>query len=109
MPELSNARNKGTQALVRLLRHLSPVGRRLFAEYAGTSRSHLNNVTSSGKTVGPDLACRLEAAADRVRDVDRRVPRLRREDLCPACGRCDLARVARKAQQQQRGSVSDEA
>ena len=43
----------------------------------------------------PELAAIVEKAVFRVRREG--LPEVKREDLCPACGKCDLAKVARAA------------
>jgi hypothetical protein len=66
--------------------------KRALAAAAGTTYDNLYQMAKAYRTGGkvsvtPDMARRLEKASKGA---------LRREDLCPACGRCDLAEKARK-------------
>ncbi len=68
---------------------------------AGTTKGSLHQAAKAYRTGGalritPDLAMRLEKASLKI-DVS---PHLRREDLSPACSKCDLAKNCRKAMSQ---------
>lgn len=60
------------------------------AALAKTSRAHLYHLASAKRTASAGLARELElASAQLARDG---LPALQREDLCPACGRCEYAK-----------------
>lgn len=69
------------------------------AKLAGLSRAALawaaGGYRSGGRAdVAPEAARKIELAAGKIaRDG---LPTIRREDLSPACGRCELAKRARK-------------
>ena len=71
--------------------------REKLAKIAGTTAATLEQMQGAYKTGGvvslsPEKARALEEASLKFPNL----PELRREDLCGACGRCDLAKVARK-------------
>ena len=75
----------------------TPDEKKALAERMGTSLATLRQAAgawrSGGRTrVAPTFARALEEAM-----ADLGHPRVDREELCPACGACDLARIARKA------------
>ncbi len=68
------------------------------ANAAGTTLGTLQQIAGGYRTEGraatkPELAAKLEAAS--IVLTRKNLPPLRREDLCPACRRCDLAAAAR--------------
>lgn len=63
------------------------------ADLAGTSRAHLYHLSTGRRVASADLARALELASKHLSAVSReRLAVLRREDLCPACGRCEYAK-----------------
>lgn len=63
------------------------------ASLAGTSRAHLYHLSAGRRSCGPELARELELASHKLAVVTRgRLPVILRTALCPACGRCELAR-----------------
>lgn len=84
-------------ALKRWLRATSIEQHRALARLAKTTPDSLHQTAGAYRTKGkltltPDFARRLEEACLRQPDA----PPLRREDLCPACGRCELAKAGRR-------------
>ena len=69
---------------------LSGTQRALLAEAAGVSEAALRHVQYGRRNMSAEMAIRIELAARSV-GMD-----VRREDLCLACGACELARKARK-------------
>lgn len=65
--------------------------RKRIAALAKTTDGGLRHVQAGRRQASADLAIRIEKAAKRI-GVE-----LRREDLCAACGGCELARAGRKA------------
>lgn len=70
----------------------SPADKRALAVAVHTSTESLHQMSKAYRTGGklritPDMARKLEIASKGA---------LRREDLCPACGRCELASLARQ-------------
>lgn len=65
--------------------------RKRLARLTGTTDKFLQHLQSGRRSASADMATRIEKSAKRM-GLD--VPR---ESLCAACGRCDLARKARKA------------
>jgi hypothetical protein len=70
----------------------SAAEKRALALAAGTSYQSLHQMAKAYRTDGklritPDMARKLEIASKYA---------LRREELCPACGRCELASLARQ-------------
>jgi hypothetical protein len=59
---------------------------------AGTSRGHLYQLSSGERTAGPQLAQRIEAASKMLRKINKKLPILKRSQLCPACGGCEFAK-----------------
>jgi hypothetical protein len=69
--------------------NLSGTERALLADAAGVSEAALRHVQYGRRNMSADMAIRIELAASSV-GMD-----VRREDLCLACGGCELARKAR--------------
>ena len=70
----------------------SAAEKRALALAAGTSYDSLHQMAKAYRTGGylritPEMARKLELASKGV---------LHREELCPACGRCELASLARQ-------------
>lgn len=65
------------------------------ASIAGTSRGHLYQLSSGERRAGPELARRIENASKRMRKLNRDLPVLRRTELCPACGECEIVKRCR--------------
>lgn len=62
------------------------------AKNAGTSREYLYQIASGHRVPAPDLAGRIEIAAQPMRRVSKyRLPRLTRADLSSVCSRCPYA------------------
>jgi hypothetical protein len=69
------------------------------AELSGTTPGTLDQIRGGYRTDGtlsasPEMACKIEKASIILQREG--LPPLPREDLCPVCGACDLARVARQ-------------
>lgn len=63
------------------------------AALAKTSRAHLRHLSMGRRVASADLAQQLEAASTQLSLASRgRLKVLRREDMSPACGRCDYAK-----------------
>lgn len=73
------------------LKDLTPTQRRDIGAGAGISVDFLRHMAKGRRTVSALLAQRIERAAGALG------LRLRREDMCAACRKCDLAKQARKA------------
>lgn len=70
----------------------STAEREALAEAAGTTVNHLRFQLGGGhRHAGPELAARLERAAEWLRLTNPALPPLLRTDLCAACAGCDLA------------------
>ena len=72
--------------------------RRRLCELASTTLEAFMQMVGAYRTKGvvsvePETAARLEAASLKMPHL----PVLKREDLCLACGKCELARIARQA------------
>jgi DNA-binding transcriptional regulator YdaS (Cro superfamily) len=65
--------------------------RKRIASLMGTSDGSLRHVHAGRRQASAETAIRIERAAKRI-GLD-----IKRESLCEACGRCDLAKKARKA------------
>jgi len=81
--------------LKRWIANATPADLRALARAAGTTVGTLRQTAGGYRTRGklqvtPDLARRLELAAEKLGPL----PALDRTKLCPACGRCDLAKRA---------------
>lgn len=62
-------------------------------EGAHTSRDHLYHIANGVRTVSPEIAGRIEAAAKVLRKASKgRLPELTRADLSPVCGECPYAK-----------------
>jgi hypothetical protein len=72
------------------LKDITPAQRRLIAAHVGTSEDVVRHIQAGVRQASADMAGRIEAAAAQI-GVD-----LRRETLCEACGKCALAKKARK-------------
>lgn len=77
--------------------------RKRLAKLALTTPGHIMQIAGAYRTDGvasttPELARRLEAAAIKIHREG--LPELVREDLCIACGRCELARKAREIEKE---------
>lgn len=66
------------------------------AKAAKTSRGHLYHLSSGARTAGADLAKRLEIASTVLRNANKKLPLLKRTELCPACGSCEYAKRCSK-------------
>ena len=75
------------------LRHSTLTQRRAFVRKAGISLTYLRELIQGerGRQASAAVAGAMERAA---RDL--KLPPIKREQLCPACRSCDLARIARK-------------
>lgn len=63
----------------------------------GSLRQLIGAYRTKGKLrASPEMAIALEKAASKVHREG--LPPIRREDLCPACGKCELAKIARAHQ-----------
>lgn len=83
-------------ALKKWLAAATPAQQRLLAKRAGTTFAVLRQTAGAYRTNGkltltPDFAKRLELASRGIPVV----PALNREELCPACGRCEFAKQCR--------------
>lgn len=68
---------------------------------AKTTLGGLRQLVGAYRTGGklhatPELAALVEKAAAKIHHEG--LPIVKREDLCPACGKCELAKIARAAQ-----------
>jgi hypothetical protein len=76
----------------------TPTEKNRLAELAFTTLGTLQQISGGYRTEGlastkPELARNLEAASVVLVRVG--LPAMKREDLCPSCGACDLAQEAR--------------
>jgi hypothetical protein len=83
--------------LLRWWDHATPDEKRALAAGCDTSVAALHQAAHAYRTKGivslsPELARKIEIYA---KEVPGRLPKLRREDLCPACAQCELAVRAR--------------
>ncbi len=65
--------------------------RKRLAELADTSDATLRNLQHGRRNASAEFAIRVEKGAKRMG------LEVRRESVCEACGKCELARAARKA------------
>ena len=69
---------------------------------AKTTLGSLHQLAGAYRTNGklratPELAAAVEKAAFKISIADESLPVIHREDLCPACGKCELAKIARSS------------
>jgi hypothetical protein len=81
--------------LLHWLSERTPEERKRFRESAGITRDSLHQMAHGYRTGGelrisPEIARRMEIASRAIG------PQLRREDLSPACGACELAVAGRR-------------
>ena len=81
------------------MRNATMLERKRLAKTANTTEGHLRQVSGGYRTGGaasttPDLARQLEFSSLKMQRDG--LPPLSRESLCPACGRCELAKRARE-------------
>jgi hypothetical protein len=62
------------------------------ASIADTSRGHLYQLSTGERRAGPELAGRIATASRALRSRNKKLPLLRRSELCPACGECEFAK-----------------
>lgn len=62
------------------------------AREAATSVGQLYQLAGGHRNCGPKLARRIELAANKAREKNRKLPPLRRTDLCEACAGCEFAK-----------------
>lgn len=67
-------------------------------KFAKTSLGGLRQLAGAYRTKGkiratPEVAAAVEKAAAKIHHEG--LPVIKREDLCPACGKCELAKIAR--------------
>lgn len=72
------------------------------ARLAGTTLGTLRQIAGSYRTEGkpsvtPDLARRIELAADKIGPGGVFLPPIHREKLAPACASCEFAKQCRKS------------
>lgn len=95
---------KGQKNVLRNWMQLASADERAeLAKSSGTTVGHLHQISGSYRTEGvpstkPWLAKRLEQASLLLART--RLKPMRREELCVACGSCDLAEKARAAESQ---------
>ena len=87
-------------ALKKWMAAATPKERTTLARLAKTSVGNLRQTAGGYRTQGklstsPELARRLEIASEKVQREG--LGLLSREDLCQACGRCEYAKMAKKA------------
>ena len=81
------------------MRNATMLERKRLAKAANTTEGHLRQVSGGYRNGGaasttPDLARQLEKAVYKLRREG--LPTINRESLCIACGRCELAKIARE-------------
>lgn len=62
------------------------------ASLAGTSRAQLYQLTSEERTASADLASHIANASKALKKINKKLPLLRRSELCPACAECEFAK-----------------
>ena len=68
------------------------------ATIAGTQISYLFQLATGHRIASAETAGRLEKASEQLAKTSD-LPVIRREDVCPACSVCPLAKAARKSQE----------
>ena len=85
-----------TNKLLQWVKLATPDERRKLCEFAGTTYEAFLQMAGAYRTKGivsvkPETARDLELASAQFPTL----PALQREDLCLACGKCELAKIAR--------------
>lgn len=88
-PNLQKTVASGTLRAMKLS-DMTPKQRAALAELVPTSPDVLRHIASGARQPSASMASAIERAAKKLKVT------VRREDLCDACGRCELARIARK-------------
>ena len=92
---------KTTNILQSWLKEATLAERDKLIKFVKTTLGGLRQLAGAYRTGGkvhatPEMAAAVEKASIKLyRDG---LPHVRREDLCPACGKCELAKIARAVQ-----------
>lgn len=82
-------------ALSQFMQAANAAQQEALARKAGTSRSYLYQLAAGDRTASAELAADIERASHVVRRGAGSLPIVPREQLCPACAKCEFLEAAR--------------
>lgn len=93
--------SKKKNAMQRWIQQATIQERQRLADMAGTTTGHLMQIAGGYRTEGkasttPALAAAIEKASSILAKANPELSVIPREELCPACKACSLAKKARK-------------